>query len=46
MDLKVHIKFIELMAYNIKYQQKDYLIIMYIKSNIISYKVSDKQHSL
>ena len=32
MDLKVLINFIKFMAYNIKYQQKAYIIIMCIKS--------------
>ena len=30
MDLKVYINFIKFMAYNIKYQQKTYIIIMCI----------------
>ena len=30
MDLKVYINFIKFMAYNIKYQQKAYIIIMCI----------------
>ena len=29
MDLKVYINFIKFMAYNIKYQQKAYIIIVY-----------------
>ena len=28
MDLKIYITFIKFMAYNIKYQQKAYIIIM------------------
>ena len=32
MDLKVLINFTKFMDYNIKYQQKAYIIIMYIKS--------------
>ena len=32
MDLKVLINFTKLMDYNIKYQQKAYIIIMCIKS--------------
>ena len=34
MDLKVHINFIKFMSYNIKYQQKAYIIIMCIKINV------------
>ena len=33
MDLKVHNNLIKFMAYNIKYQQKAYIIIMCIKIN-------------
>ena len=34
MDLKVRINLIKFMAYNIKYRQKAYIIIMSIKINV------------
>ena len=40
MDLKVYIHFIKFMAYNIKYQQKAYIIILCIKSMLIFYTIS------